>query len=261
MRARGVAAAWALLLAIAPARAEEAPRVFAHRGHTRVAPENSLAGCRAAFAVGASCEADVRAARDGALVLMHDANVARTTNGRGRVAALTLAELRGLSLHGLGGERPPTLDELLALPRGEHALLLDLKQADAPFHARLAAALGAGDRGVLLGVRDAAQARALRTALPGHAQVALIDSPRAIEKLAAAGAETIRLKRAWLRREPRLAARVRAAGARLLVLAEDGSAGDVAFALSHAPDALLCDDPERAIGMLRAGGFGSAGPR
>lgn len=256
-----LACALGLALAPAPARADEPPRVFAHRGHTRVAPENSLAGCRAAFAVGASCEVDVRAARDGALVLMHDASVARTTNGRGRIAALTLAELRRLALHGLGGERPPTLEELLALPRGEHVLLLDLKRSDAAFHARLAAALAADGHGALLGVRDARQARALRAALPRQPQVALIESPREIERLAATGAETIRLKREWLRREPRLAKRVRAAGARLLVLAEDRSPGDLAFALAHAPDALLCEDPERALALLRAGTAGNAPTR
>ena len=140
LRCIAALAAFALLSALAMAGE---PRVYAHRGATESAPENSLAACAAAFALGASCEVDVRAARDGALVLMHDETVARTTDARGRIAKLTLLELRALRLRGPAGERVPTLEEVLALPRGGHALLLDLKQDDAAFHARLAQAVAA----------------------------------------------------------------------------------------------------------------------
>jgi glycerophosphoryl diester phosphodiesterase len=244
-----------LTFALLPALAlAEEPRVYAHRGATARAPENSLAACAAAFALGASCEVDVRAARDGALVLMHDASVARTTNARGRIARLTLAELRGLPLRGSASEHVPTLEQALALPRGDQALLLDLKRDDEAFHARLAGVLaGATASGeVVLGVRSEAQSRALRALLGRRAQVALVGSPREIEALAAAGAEQIRLELGWLARDPRLAARVRASGSRLLVLITGRREAALDAALAHAPDALLCDDPSAALARIAA---------
>lgn len=245
---------FAALLLLAAAAHAEAPRVYAHRGATESAPENSLAACAAAFALGASCEIDVRAARDGALVLMHDATLARTTSGRGRVASFRLAELRALPLRGATSERVPTLADALALPRAGHALLLDLKQADEAFHRRLASAVARAPASgeIVLGVRGESQARALRRLLARHAQVALIEAPREVERLAAAGAEHVRLKSEWLAREAGLAERVRASGARLLVLLDDGSAGALDAALAHTPDALLCDDPAAALARIAA---------
>jgi glycerophosphoryl diester phosphodiesterase len=249
--------ALAAALGLAPALALAAPpEVYAHRGATRLAPENSLAACAAAFALGAGCEVDVRAARDGELVLMHDASVRRTTTGRGAVAKHTLGALRELRLRGAAGEaRVPTLAELLALPRGGRPLLLDLKLADAAFHARVLAELSAAprERGeVALGVRGEEQAHALRGLAPALPQVALIESPRQIERLAAAGAETIRLEVAWLARDPTLAPRVRAVGARLLVGVPGGDRRDLRAALAHAPDALLVDAPVEALALAGA---------
>jgi glycerophosphoryl diester phosphodiesterase len=251
---RRIRFALAFALLVAASAQAEPPRVYAHRGATQHAPENSLAACAAAFALGASCEVDVRATRDGALVLMHDASVRRTTRGFGRVARLRLSELHALVLDGGSQERVPTLAELLALPRGGHTLLLDLKRADERFHAQLARALvsgGAPPAAIALGVRSEAQARALRASLPGHAQVALIERASEIEAFVAAGAQTIRLEVAWLAQQPALAERVRRAGARLLVLAPGGAASDLRAALAHAPDALLSDDPAAALALAR----------
>ena len=64
------------------------------KGH---APENTLAGIRAALALGVDgIEIDVHASLDGVPVLMHDETVDRTTNGAGRVPDLPLAALREL---------------------------------------------------------------------------------------------------------------------------------------------------------------------
>ena len=62
-----------------------------HRGASRAFPENTLAAFRAACDAGADmCELDVQLSRDGAVVVIHDDTVDRTTNGRGAVAAFTL---------------------------------------------------------------------------------------------------------------------------------------------------------------------------
>ena len=73
------------------------PLVIAHRGGAGLWPENTLHAFERAAELGADViEFDVRRAADGSLVVMHDATVERTTDGRGRVEELSLAELRRL---------------------------------------------------------------------------------------------------------------------------------------------------------------------
>ncbi len=72
-------------------------QVIAHRGGAGLRPENTLAAFEHAHALGVDMlEMDVRASADGALVVLHDATVDRTTDGHGRVDALALAELKAL---------------------------------------------------------------------------------------------------------------------------------------------------------------------
>jgi glycerophosphoryl diester phosphodiesterase len=96
-------------------------RVIGHRGAAGHAPENTLAGLKAAAGLGARCvEFDVKLTYDGELVLVHDDTVDRTTDGTGRVADLSLDEIRRLDA-GLRfapefrGERIPTLAEAVNL--------------------------------------------------------------------------------------------------------------------------------------------------
>ena len=73
------------------------PIVFGHRGASGEAPENTLVAFERALAQGAAIlETDVHVTRDGEVVLAHDADVARTSDGAGRIGELTLAELRRL---------------------------------------------------------------------------------------------------------------------------------------------------------------------
>lgn len=79
------------------ARGGGRPLVIAHRGGAGLWPENTLHAFERAAELGADViELDVRRTADGALVVMHDATVERTTDGRGRVDSLTLDELRRL---------------------------------------------------------------------------------------------------------------------------------------------------------------------
>ena len=71
--------------------------VIAHRGGAQRRPENTLLAFEHAVAIGADVlEMDLRATADGAIVVLHDATLDRTTDGQGRVDVLTLAELRKL---------------------------------------------------------------------------------------------------------------------------------------------------------------------
>jgi glycerophosphoryl diester phosphodiesterase len=98
-----------------------APRVIGHRGAALCAPENTLAGFKAARALGAEwVEFDVQATRDDCPVLIHDARLDRTTNGNGLVADRTSAEIATLDAGSwfgkeFRGEPVPTFDSALAL--------------------------------------------------------------------------------------------------------------------------------------------------
>ena len=93
--------------------------ICAHRGASDTHPENTLAAFREAIMLGAQMiEFDVALTKDNHAILMHDATVDRTTNGKGRVADLTFAEIRKLDAgkwknSKYSGERVPTLREAL----------------------------------------------------------------------------------------------------------------------------------------------------
>ena len=97
---------------------------IAHRGGIMPGyPENTLAAFRQAIKLGAGViEIDLRGSKDGEIVIMHDETVDRTTNGHGRVAEHTLAEL--LQLDAGQGESIPTFAQVLELVQGTDAQLL-----------------------------------------------------------------------------------------------------------------------------------------
>jgi glycerophosphoryl diester phosphodiesterase len=76
---------------------QNGPLTFAHRGGAGLWPENTLQAFQGAIALGCShLETDLRLARGGEIVLMHDAELERTTNGTGRVGDYTVPELKRL---------------------------------------------------------------------------------------------------------------------------------------------------------------------
>ena len=102
------------------------PLVISHAACGGHAPENTLAGIHKALELEADAiEIDVQASADGVPILMHDLTVDRTTNGRGEVAKLSLAQLRALDA---GGEPVPTLAGALQLTRGRALLVIEIKQ-------------------------------------------------------------------------------------------------------------------------------------
>ncbi|MEM2213625.1 MAG: glycerophosphodiester phosphodiesterase family protein [Candidatus Nezhaarchaeales archaeon] len=100
--------------------------VIAHRGASAYEPENTLRSIKRALNLGADMvEIDVRTTKDGHIVVIHDATVDRTTNGRGYVKDMTLEELKKLDA-GLG-ERIPTLQEVISLVKGRVGLVIEIK--------------------------------------------------------------------------------------------------------------------------------------
>src|SRR5512139_3897230 len=81
---------------------------IAHRGASAYEPENTLRAFARAIDMGATMlELDVHLSRDGQLVVIHDPDLSRTTNGSGLVGDLSLADIQRLDA-GLG-EHVPTL--------------------------------------------------------------------------------------------------------------------------------------------------------
>jgi glycerophosphoryl diester phosphodiesterase len=99
---------------------------IAHRGASAYEPENTLRAFARAIEMGATLiELDVHLSRDGYPVILHDADLSRTTTGTGRVSELTLDEMRRFDA-GLG-EHVPTLEEVIDLVRGQVQLYIELK--------------------------------------------------------------------------------------------------------------------------------------
>ncbi|MGW6443614.1 glycerophosphodiester phosphodiesterase family protein [Lentzea sp. NPDC055074] len=104
------------------------PSVVAHRGASTDRPEHTIGAYELALKEGADgLECDIRLSRDGELVCVHDRTLARTSNGRGTVSALTLEELRKFDYgswhrHGQGAGLL-VLDELLELVKGTNVEL------------------------------------------------------------------------------------------------------------------------------------------
>lgn len=101
----------------------------AHRGASADRPENTLAAFDLAIAQGADViEVDVRATADRRLVALHDPMLDRTTDGSGPLRVLTLAQAQKLDAG--GGERIPTIEDVLRLAKGRIRVNLDLKEVE-----------------------------------------------------------------------------------------------------------------------------------
>jgi glycerophosphoryl diester phosphodiesterase len=109
------------------------PVVVGHRGASGEAPENTLASLRRALALGTrATETDVYLTLDGHVVAMHDRTVSRTTDGKGAIASLTLAQVQQLDAGSwfgpeFAGEPVPTLGELLDATRDRAVLCIEIK--------------------------------------------------------------------------------------------------------------------------------------
>ncbi len=154
--------------------------VIPHGGGDGLYPENTMLAYYKTMAMGADVvDVDVSMSADGVLVAFHDATLAPSTNGTGRVLATSLADLQkvdaGWSFTGPGGTHPfrgkgvkiPTLESILR--KFPHALLsLDLKNESMAMIKPTCALLHAMNRrtDVFVGSNSDAQILAFRKACP-----------------------------------------------------------------------------------------------
>ncbi len=98
-----------------------------HRGARAYEPENTLRSFKKAVESGVNAvELDVRQTKDGEIVVIHDAKVDRTTDGKGVVGELTLEEIRHFSAD--KGEKIPTLEEAFDFLDKKVKILVELKE-------------------------------------------------------------------------------------------------------------------------------------
>ncbi|HEY1043909.1 MAG TPA: glycerophosphodiester phosphodiesterase [Telluria sp.] len=115
------------------------PRILAHRGGGKLAPENTMTGFATGFGLGfRAVEFDVMLARDKVPVVMHDPYLGRTVNGVGHVYdydAHELARLDAGSWFGraFAGEKVPLFDEVVAFCQ-RHAMWMNIEIKPAPGH-------------------------------------------------------------------------------------------------------------------------------
>ena len=107
--------------------------IIGHRGYPAKYPENTLAAFEAAIEAGAiMIELDVMLSRDRKVVVIHDAALDRTTNGKGTVADFTLAELKQLDAGSwfdaqFANQQIPELSEVLDLVNGRVYVNIEIK--------------------------------------------------------------------------------------------------------------------------------------
>ncbi len=114
------------------------PEVVSHRGANAVAPENTYAAAAKAIEWGVDyVEVDVNVSKDGVHYVIHGPTVDLTTNGRGRIADLTAAEIDALDAGSwfdpaFASERVPRLEPFLRWLKGKAKIYFDLKAVDLP---------------------------------------------------------------------------------------------------------------------------------
>lgn len=108
-------------------------KIYAHRGASGYAPENTLEAFKLAIKQGAEgIELDVQLTKDGEVVVIHDETIDRVSNKTGFVKDYTLAELREFSfdnnIEGYKNTKIPTLKEVLELLKPTNLMLnIELK--------------------------------------------------------------------------------------------------------------------------------------
>ena len=114
------------------------PLIYAHRGASAYAPENTMSAFHeAARRYADGIELDVQMTKDGVIVVMHDEDVSRTTNSQGLVREKTLKEIKDLDAGGwysrlYVGEKVPTLEEVLTFLQGNSLRLnIEIKTCSA----------------------------------------------------------------------------------------------------------------------------------
>ncbi len=266
-----------------PSKREVGPEVVAHRGSSTEQPEHTLSAYLRAIDLGADAlECDVRLTADNHLVCVHDRRVNRTSNGRGPVSSLELAELEQLDWASWstrpGDPEQPDRDDgrLLTLRR----LLDAVRDADRPVTLAIETKhptryAGQVERALAAVLDDYGWARAWRGPTPPVRVMSF--SPLALGRMRQLtpqvplvllienrmrrvyrdstlprGVSAVGLAIETVRKHPRYVDRVRAAGRQVHVWTVDRTA-DVELCVDLGVDAIITNRPRHVLGLLGRG--------
>lgn len=247
--------------------------VVAHRGASAREAENTVAAFELAIEAGADAvEFDVRITGDGHAVVMHDADVGRTTDGAGLVRDMTVADVRaiGIVLHDGASARVPTLVEALTVCSGRVAVDIEIKNIpgepdfDAEREAVVEATLRTLDDVAYSGEVlissfnpfSIARAKELAPSIAtGLLTVDAVEAPVALAYAREQGHDWILPSVASVRAAgPSFAAEVHAAGLRLGTWITDDAEEAVAL-MRTGMDAVATNDPGAVVAARRAAGL------
>ncbi|HVA24881.1 MAG TPA: glycerophosphodiester phosphodiesterase family protein [Chloroflexota bacterium] len=212
-------------------------RIIAHRGNSRALPENTMAAFRSAVMVGAHMvEADVRLSREGVPVVIHDADVSRTTTAQGPVSSLHEDQLRKLGV--------PALEEVLTL-----AIAVNVEvKAEAAIPAILELVHGRTD--VIVSSLDVGALEFLRQLSP-ELRLAFLsgeaDCEAVLSRAHEAGAYAFNPPASCV--SPRLVEQAHAAGLRIMPFTVNDVAEAKRF-FGWGVDAMFTDDPASMLAIL-----------
>ncbi len=156
-------------------------QVVGHRGASASVPENTLPAFQAAWDGGAVwVEADTQPTADGVPVILHDADLDRTTLGSGPVRSLTAADQATVPVLGSPGAGVPALWELLGLLTRRRRVLLEIKGEHTPEQLaevlRVSGASGHDGR-VFIESFEVSALRAIRSFEPARPLGLLVERP------------------------------------------------------------------------------------
>lgn len=112
------------------------PIVIAHRGAMGHAPENTLASFKLAIEIGADAiELDLRQTKDGVPVVLHDAKVNRTTNGKGNIKDFDFEDVKKIDAgswfdYKFSNEKIPALQDVINLLSDSILIIIELKEGN-----------------------------------------------------------------------------------------------------------------------------------
>ncbi len=227
--------------------------IVCHRGANWLAPENTLEAARICLDQRFQyVELDVRTTKDGVLVVIHDADLLRTSGFKGLVIDHTLAEIQALDAGGwfrdeAAGYRVPTLADFLALAKGKAGIYIEIKHADPAALLEVVRDAGMLDAVFFWG----ADTEGLRWLRAQSDQIILM-APRWLygsvaEAAAAYGAQIIEfdVEKDAPKRLPDELKQCQDLGLRSMIFSTRGGWDDLAYCLSHAPDMVNLDHPDR----------------
>lgn len=245
-------------------RSESIPQIIAHRGNSSVAPENTLAAFASAIAAGAgSIEIDIMCTADGQIVIIHDENLDRTTNGTGAVAHTTAANLLELDAGGwfspgYVGQRVPTFEEFAELLSAYEDVegLVEFKGAWS--NPDLAQALsvvrdhGIGEQVILQSFHPQTVMK-LHALAPGirRGVLAMADLEGLIDRCVDAGIYTLNPYLGYVSENPQIVAKIHEAGLRTQVWTANYP-GEWSFLADLGVDGIITDRPDAMAGWLAA---------